>query len=131
MKNFKIYTGIFTLMCFGFFLMPNQSYGCSKNSTKTEQSSCSKKQSEKSAHKAHKTSCKDKSCKKCKNGGCEDNCKHSSCRCGASTTSLSVLTAIELKAKNPFAAAKKQKFGFKQGYYSSGFFSIWLPPKIS
>jgi hypothetical protein len=26
--------------------MPNQSYGCSKNSTKTEQSSCSKKQSE-------------------------------------------------------------------------------------
>ena len=45
--------------------------------------------------------------------------------------SLNVPTIIELKAKNHLAAAKKQKFGFKEAYYSSGFFSIWLPPKIS
>lgn len=38
---------------------------------------------------------------------------------------------IELKAKHQLAAAKKQKFGFKEAYYSSGFFSTWLPPKIN
>jgi hypothetical protein len=45
---------------------------------------------------------------------------HSSCRCGASTTSLSVPTVIELKQKITFEA-KKQKFGFKEAYYSSAF----------
>jgi hypothetical protein len=62
---------------------------------------------------------------------CGGGCSHSSCRCGASITSLSLPVIIELKAKNQFAASKKQKFGFKEAYYSSGFFSIWLPPKIS
>ncbi|MEC3875205.1 hypothetical protein [Chryseobacterium salviniae] len=129
LKNLRIHIGIITLICLGFFLIPTQSYACSKKSTRTEQASCEKEHSKKSEH---KSSCKDKSCKKCKDGhDCGGNCKHSSCRCGASTTSLNLPIVIELKAKNLFAAAKKQKFGFKQAYYSSGFFSIWLPPKIS
>jgi len=69
--------------------------------------------------------------KKCKSDKCGGGCSHNSCRCGASITSLSLPVIIELKAKNQFAAGKKQKFGFKEAYYSSGFFSIWLPPKIS
>jgi len=128
LKNLRIHIGILTLFFLGFFLMPNQSYACSKKSTQTEQSSCSKEKSNKSKH----SGCKGKSCKKCKDSnGCGGNCKHSSCRCGASITSLSLPVIIELKAKNQFAAGKKQKFGFKEACYSSGFFSIWLPPKIS
>lgn len=118
LKNYRIHIGILTLFCLVFFMMPSQSYACSKNSTKTEQSFCSKEKSKKSEH---KKGCKSKSCKKCKSD---------KCRCGASTTSLNVPTVIELKAKNHLAAAKKQKFGFKEAYYSSGFFSIWLLPKI-
>ena len=129
LKNLSKHISFVILLCLGFFLMPSISYACAKKVAKTEQASCSKEQSERSEH---KSSCKDKSCKKCKDGhDCGGNCKHSSCRCGASTTSLNLPIVIELKAKNLFAAAKKQKFGFKQAYYSSGFFSIWLPPKIS
>ncbi|MBX9448593.1 MAG: hypothetical protein KL787_02240 [Taibaiella sp.] len=124
----RIHISILTLFFLGFFLMPNQSYACSKKSTQTEQSSCSKEKSKKSEH---KKGCKGKSCKKCKSDNCGGGCSHSSCRCGASITSLSLPVIIELKAKNQFAASKKQKFGFKEAYYSSGFFSIWLPPKIS
>jgi hypothetical protein len=109
-------------------MIPSQSYACSKNSTKTEQSSCSKEKSKKSEH---KKGYKGKSCKKCKSGNCDGGCSHSSCRCSASTTSLYLPIPIELKAKNPFAEVKKQKLGFKEAYYSSGFFFIWLPPKIS
>ena len=118
LKNYRIHIGILTLFCLVFFMMPSQSYACSKNSTKTEQSFCSKEKSKKSEH---KKGFKSKSCKKCKSD---------KCRCGALTTSLNVPTVIELKTKNHLAAAKKQKFGFKEAYYSSGFFSIWLPPKI-
>ncbi len=128
LKNFSIHISILTLFCLVFFMMPSQSYACSKNSTKTEQSSCSKEKTKKSEH---KKGCKDKSCKKCNNDNCGGGCTHNSCRCGASTTSLSVPPIIELKAENHFTATIKQKFGFKEAYYSSGFFSIWLPPKIS
>ena len=129
LKNLRIHIGILTLLFLRFFLMPNISYACPKNATTAEKAACSKKKSAKAEHQA---GCKDKSCNKCKHGkGCGGNCKHNSCRCGASVTSLTIPTPIDLKAKYPFAAVKKQKFGFKEAYYSSGYYSIWLPPKIS
>ena len=130
LKNLEIHIGVLILFCLGFFLIPNQSYACSKNSTKTEQSACSKKQT---ARSEHKDCCKAMHHKKC-NGSkdCGGNCKGNSCRCVPSTTSLSVPAIIGLKINDQFADAKKQKFGFKQAHYSSGFYSIiWLPPKIS
>ena len=38
---------------------------------------------------------------------------------------------LEIKGKSNFAEAKKQKFGFKEAYYSPGESSIWQPPKIA
>lgn len=129
LKNFSKHISFVILLCLGFFLMPGVSYACAQKSTNVEQKSCSKEQSKKSEH---KSSCKDKTCKNCKNGhDCDGNCKHSSCRCSTSTSSLSLPTPIDLKITNPFAETKKQKFGFKQAYYSSGYYSIWQPPKIS
>ncbi len=117
------------LLCLGFFLMPSISYACAKKAAKTEQVSCSKEQFQKAEHKSN---CKDKSCKKCKDGhDCDGNCKHSSCRCSTSSSSLSIPIPTDLKLTTPFAETKKQKFGFKQAYYSSGYYSIWQPPKIS
>ncbi|WP_262152769.1 hypothetical protein [Chryseobacterium foetidum] len=116
------------LLCMGFFLMPSISYACAKKTAETEQKSYSKDKSEKSGH---KDSCNKKSCKKCKDRhNCGDNCKHSSCRCSASSTSFGLPMPIDLKTEIRFAEIKQQKFGFNQAYYSSGFSSVWQPPKI-
>lgn len=129
LKNLSKNISFVILLCLGFFLMPSISYACTKKTAKTEQKSCSKEKSEKSHHKG---SCKDKSCKKCKDGhNCDGNCKHGSCGCSTSSSSVSLLIPIHLKVTTPFAKTKKQKFGFKQAYYSSGYSSIWQPPKIS
>ena len=129
LKNLSKNISFVILLCLGFFLMPSISYACAKKTAKTEQKSCSKEKSEKSQH---KDSCKDKSCKKCKDGhDCDGNCKHGSCGCSTSSSSVSLQIPIDLKVTTPFAETKKQKFGFKQAYYSSGYSSIWQPPKIS
>ena len=129
LKNLSKHISFVILLCLGFFLMPSISYACAKKTTKTEQKSCSKDQSAKAEH---KSSCKDKSCKKCKDGhDCDGNCKHSSCGCSTSSSSLSIPIPTDLKVTTPFVETKKQKFGFKQAYCSSGYSSIWQPPKIS
>jgi len=109
-------------------MMPRKSYACSKNSTKTEQSSWSKKKTKKAEHKKN---CQDKSCEKCKSEHCGGSCTHNSCKCGASISSLNIPPTIEIKVENHLPVKKKQKFGFKETYYSSSFLSIWMPPKIS
>lgn len=100
--------------------MPSISYACAKKTAKTEQKSCSKEKSEKSHHKEN-----------CKDGhDCGGECNHSSCRCSTSSSFVSLPIPFDLKVTDPFADTKKQKFGFKQAYYSSGYSSIWQPPKI-
>ncbi|ULT44859.1 hypothetical protein KRR40_16995 [Niabella defluvii] len=47
----KKHIGLLLLLALGFFLAPNLSYACSKTSTKTEKSTCSKKKSKKRAPK--------------------------------------------------------------------------------
>lgn len=108
-------------------MMPSQSYACSKNSTKTEQSSCSKKKALKA-----QDCCKTKSCKKSKEdkGHCSGNCKDKTCTNNAPSPFIAIISHLEIN-RDYFAEIKKQKFGFKQIHYSSGYFSIWLPPKIS
>lgn len=129
LKNFSKHISFVILLCLGFFLVPGISYACAKKAFKTEQKSCSKDQSQKLEH---KSSCRDKSCKKCKDGHvCNGICKHGSCGCSTSSSSVSLQIPIYLKVTTPFAETKKQKFGFKQAYYSAGYSSIWLPPKIS
>lgn len=130
MKSLSKHITLLSLLALGLFLMPNESYACSKTDTKMEKSSCSKNQSKTSTHKHH--SCKDKSCKKGNNSNDCGGCAGSSCRCGKYCgNSLNVPIIIGLGLKYPTANARKQIFGFKQAYYSSGFLSIWLPPKIS
>lgn len=128
LKNLSKHISFVILLCLGLFLIPSISYACAKKSTKTEQASCSKEQSEKSHH---KDGCKTKSCKNCDDKDCSGKCKHSSCGCSTSSSSLSLPIPFDLKGTNHFAEIKKQKFGFKQAYYSSGYSSIWQPPKIS
>ncbi len=129
LKNLSKHINWIFFLCLGFFLVPSISYACAKKTANSEQKSCPKDQSAKAEH---KSSCKDKSCKKCKDGhNCDGNCKHGSCGCSASSSSVSLTIPLDLKVTNPFAEIKKQKIAFKQTYYSSGYSSIWQPPKIS
>ncbi len=129
LKTLSKHISFIILLCVGFFLAPSICYACAKKTVNTEQKSCSKEKSKKSNH---KESCKDKSCKKCKNGhDCCGDCNHSSCRCSTSSSFVSLPIPIDLKVTDPFAETKKQKFGFKQVYYSLDYSSIWQPPKIS
>lgn len=129
LENWSKHICLVILLGLGFVLMPGISYACAKKSTKAEQVYCSKDPSKKTEQ---KECCKTKTCKKDKNqDDCGGKCKHSSCSCSTSSSSLSLPVLIDLKTKDLFAETKKLKFGFTQAYYSSGYFSIWLPPKIS
>ena len=120
--NFNKHICLVMLLGLGFFLMPVFSYACAKKSTKSAKTSCSKGQNKKSEQ---KECCKTKTCKK------DKNCEHNSCSCSTSSWSFSLPAPSDLETKNHFAQTKKQKFDFDRAYYSSGFLTIWLPPKIS
>lgn len=125
LNNLKKHIGVLLLLALGFFLAPNLSYACSKTSTKTEKSACSKKKSKKVSSKAN-------ACKKNRHhDDCGGKCKHDSCYCSTSASAFSWLPLTEAKEKNSFVEVKKQKRSFEEACYSSGYFSIWLPPKIS
>lgn len=129
LKNWGKHICLVILLGMGFLLMPGFSYACAKTATKTEQTSCSKDQNKKAGQ---KECCKVKSCKKDKNHkDCSGKCKHSSCSCSTSSSSFSLPAPFDLETKTHFTKTKKQKFGFKQALYFSGYFSTWLPPKIS
>ncbi|TJZ63255.1 hypothetical protein FAZ15_02905 [Sphingobacterium olei] len=129
MKTWSKHIGFVILLCLGFFLTPSTGYACAKKAANTEQKSCSKDQSAKAEK---KDCCETKSCKKDKNhDDCNGKCKNSSCRCNISSSFVSSTISSDFKVTDYFAETKKQKFGFKQAYYSSGYPSIWQPPKIS
>jgi len=128
LKTLSKHISFVILICLGFLLIPSTTYACTKKTTKTDLKSVSKSQ----FHKAEiKDCCKAKSCKRDKNhNDCSGKCKHSSCRCSTFSSSLSLPIPFYLKNENQFVEIKQQKFDFKQAYYSSGFSSIWQPPKI-
>ncbi|MCA6439183.1 MULTISPECIES: hypothetical protein [unclassified Arcicella] len=128
MENLSKHIGFVILLCLAFFLLPDTSYACTKKVAKTEQKTCSKDQSS-TAEK--KDCCKTMSCKKGKHhNDCGGKCKNCSCGCINSVSSLNLHIPLGIVTENYFAEVKKKKFDFSPAYYSSGYFSIWQPPKI-
>jgi hypothetical protein len=114
----------FFVFLFGLFLMPIQAEACGMKSEKKKQTT------EKAQTKSTDDCCGSKSNKKGKEG-CNDKCSHSNCRC---VTIISVLTSEKQEevALNCFNFSnKKQFFGAHEDALSSGFYTIWSPPKIS
>lgn len=123
MKNrFHILIIILTI---GFFAMPSSSYACE---TKTEKACCKKN----TPLKVEKKDCCSNKQSKEKDNSCEGKCGHSNC---TSSTSLnfSIISSYEMNFKNnsyDFSSGKS-KFYNSKTFVSSGFYSIWLIPKIS
>lgn len=120
----QIYILLIALL--GFFLTPTLTYACSKSHTQTEKSCCDKKTSQTDKNDC----CKNKSSHNQKdNDGCEGKCGHSSCHCPTITLTIALPFVSEMK--HHIIVLEKLTIGYTQSYISSGFHSIWQPPKIS
>lgn len=109
----------------GFFLTPTLTYACGKSAEKTEKSCCkneTSKSDKKDCYKSH--SQKDKN-----DDGCGGKCKNPSCHCPTVCFGCTLPFTSEPKY-NVLVVSKKQFFPYSDPYISSGFHSIWLPPKI-
>lgn len=115
------------IIILGIFLMPSNAVACGKESTKKENSCCSK---DKPETKPEKKSCCDKNNQSEKN--CGGKCGHSNCT-SASTAHFSLIVFNEIEIKNNLCVVSddKQSFFHNEVNISSGFYSLWLIPKIS
>lgn len=122
MKKYHI---LFLMFMLGFFLMPGVSYGCE---TKIEKSCCKK---ESKARSEQKDCCKKSKESKEEPKNCGGKCGHSNCT--ASSMQFSLLSGNEIEIKSTFFdfTLKKPDFHHNQTTLSSGFYSVWSPPKIS
>jgi hypothetical protein len=118
-----IYIALFTL--FGFILTPTDTYACESKSEKVE-NTCSKK----SDSETEKKGCCDTDKGQCGKHGkdCEGNCGNPACHCPTNCTNFSIpLFDAFLRIK---IIVSKPNFYYQDTYYSSGFLTIWQPPKI-
>lgn len=123
-RKFHIILIIFVL---GFFGTPTSSYACGTKSTKTEKSCCKKNKESNKAEK--KSCCKKKSANN--SDGCDGNCNDSDCSCPTTNSTVFALTFYtELYKQTTFPQNKISKSYYNETYLSSGFHSIWQPPKI-
>lgn len=114
------------LVVLGIFLIPESSWACSKGSHKK---ACSK---EMVSHKHKKDSCeKNNSCKDNNHKNCKGKCGHSSCICPVSSVGAAVFLNQEFSNNLISSTEKKLNFYYAATDFASGFYSIWLRPKIS
>ena len=104
----------------GFLLTPTVASACGMKSGK----SCCKSGT---SDKSEKDCCKKKSSKD-KDKGCDGKCNHPSCSCPGYNSGLSLM---EEKGNNLFGfSSERLDYSPIEDPLSSGFFSVWLPPKI-
>lgn len=116
---------ILVIVILGFFLMPTVTFACGSHS---EKSSCSK---ETSANTEKMDCCKnDNHSKNEKGEGCNGKCGHSNC-VTTSTQFSAVFFELKFNNNNFSFSEKKQNYLKSEINLSSGFYSLWLIPKIS
>ncbi|MEC4005589.1 hypothetical protein OX283_013040 [Flavobacterium sp. SUN052] len=120
-KQFHI---LIILVTFGFFLLPSVTYACGTKS----QNECCKTVS--SSKKENKDCCNSKHSNDKKNNSCGGKCGHSNCT--TSSVSFSVIPFYEVQFKNNALDffTEKSKFYHSETFITSGFTTVWLPPKI-
>ena len=114
------------VLFWGFLLVPNLSYACSKVSIKRENQKVSKKHLEKVEK---KDCCKTQICKKHQqDNDCSRSCKDNSCRCD--NLSFSDFLPTHLQLNTILIFLEKSQYELTPTYCSLGYYSIWQPPKI-
>ena len=123
-KKWYIITLLLTL---GFFVTPSIGYACGTKSAAFEISCCSKEKSNKSCD---KDCCKSKQSKD-KHNGCGGKCGHSNCIISTVSLNFILTNEIKLGRSNFDFSTEKQKIYTPETITSTGFFSLWIIPKIS
>ncbi|MGH2667171.1 hypothetical protein [Flavobacterium sp.] len=82
------------------------------------------------AKKAKKDCCEKSKDPKEAQKDCEGKCGHLNCTTSTVQLSLPVWNEIEFKSNSFDFRSEKQKFYHNETSISSGFYSVWLPPKI-
>jgi hypothetical protein len=117
---------IFVIVLVGFLLMPIKTFACGSNS---EKNSCKK---EVSSKKNTESCCKrDKNSENKSENGCAGKCGHSKCGCPAASNGFTLIYEINFKNNSFDFSTEKQKYTHLQTFISSGFYTLWLIPKIS
>ncbi|PKB15870.1 hypothetical protein [Flavobacterium sp. 5] len=119
-KRLHIFIIILTL---GFFLLPALTYACG---TKSEKDCCKKEVSSKS----EKKECSKNNHSKDKSDNCGGKCGHTNCTTSSVNFSIISFSEIEFKDNNFDFSDEKSKFYDSETFITSGFTSVWLPPKI-
>ncbi len=134
-KKFHI---LLLLLLIGFFIQPIQAYACGTHSVKTEKSCCATSKDNVQDNSQEKQCCqKHTSTKNDTEKECDNTCNSNSCHCSTSCQSIGFLSIVEVKiiffVKNPFSDLdiEKEKINYNENFLSSGFLSLWLPPKIA
>ena len=115
---------IIIILTLGIFMLPTLSYACG---TKSESGCCKKE----TTSKTEKKECCCDEHSKDKKDNCNGKCGHKNCT--TSSVNLSILSLYEIEIKNNHFdfSNKKSKFHHPKTNISSGFYFIWLIPKIS
>ena len=130
---------IMLILLFGFLLIPGNSFAfgfnsgkhyCKKEvSSKTEEGDCCKKELN---SKSKKNECCNNKHSNNKNNGCGGQCGHSNCTSSLSLNfSIIAFNEINFKNNNFNFSDEKQNYFYSEIFLSSGFYSLWLIPKIS
>lgn len=117
---------IILIVILGFFLMPTMTFACEKI---VVNHSCTKETS-----KSGKDDCCSKTnhSNKKDHDGCGGKCGHSRCGCASACSGgITFLHDLEFKNITIGVFSLKQKFHNSETSILSGFYSIWLIPKIS
>lgn len=121
MKNlFKIH---FTALLVGILLLASTSHACV---IKAEKSCCKKEISSKS----EKKECCSDTHSKNKGKHCDGKCGHSGCTTSVLNLNIISTNVFDIEFKNIDFYTKKDSFYHSKTFISSGFTSVWLPPKI-
>lgn len=123
--NLKKQLFILLLISFGLTFLPRVSYACHSKADMSHTSSCKKG---KRCDKENTSCCADQS-QKDKGHNCDGNCNHGSCHCPA--PNITVVLPCKQDTAPVLFTAQKQKYHLPTFVLSKGFYSIWLPPKIS
>jgi hypothetical protein len=120
----KIY--FLLIVALSFFLMPAVTFACESNSSKHATSKETSSKTDKDG------CCKDDTHSKNKNQeGCDGKCSHSKCGCASSCNSSFSISGWNLNNTVFNFSYEKQNFYNSKTFISSGFYSLWLIPKIS
>lgn len=120
-----------------FFVAPMEAIACD-NPSEVNKACCAERNEDRSQsdiHYATKSGVREDTCDHASEGGgqkngCSENCQHSSCHCVSfQLTQLIVPPHLQADYQS-FFYQKEDKFIYTKANTSSGFNTIWQPPKI-